>query len=440
MGLIATHMQTSLRGIASRARREPKARFRSLYRLINEENLKQCFEELRKSAAPGVDKVTVREYGKNLDARITDLVERLKGNRYRARLVRRKHIPKGDGKTRPLGIPVVEDKLLQLAVSKILTAIHEPEFLSVSWGYRPGKGAREASQVLAGRLAIGRYRWVVDADLKAYFDTIDHDWLMKMLERKIEDGPLLRLIRKWLNAGILEEDGRVTDPVTGTPQGGVVSPVLANIYLHYVLDLWFEKAVRKGIRGQGMMLRYADDFVAAFEHEEEARAFMGWLGGQLGKFGLTLSQEKTRLVQFARYDPDHRNGGFDFLGFRYHWEDTRKGNRKVQRMTSPKKRQASEMRTREWVKENRHTPVKQLMKRLSRRLAGYWNYYGVTGNMTSLQKYWREVVRALYKWLNRRSQKKSLTWERLYRMLKKHGVPEPQIIDDRQMRLWLPST
>lgn len=440
MGLIATYMPTSLRGIASRARREPTARFGSLYRLLNEENLKQCFGELRKSAAPGVDKVTVREYGKSLDAHTSDLVERLKGNRYRARLVRRKYIPKGDGKTRPLGIPIVEDKLLQRAVAKILTAIYEPEFLGISWGYRPGKGAREASQVLAGRLAIGRYRWVVDADLKAYFDTIDHDWLMKMLEHKIKDQPLLRLIRKWLKAGILEEDGRVIDPVTGTPQGGVVSPVLANIYLHYVLDLWFEKVVRKGIRGHGMMLRYADDFVAAFENEDEARVFMGRLGERLKKFGLTLSKEKTRLVRFARHDPDRCNDGFDFLGFRYHWEDTRKGNRKVQRMTSPKKRQASEKRTREWLKENRHTPVKKLLKQLNRKLVGYWNYYGVTGNMTSLQKYWREVVRSLYKWLNRRSQKKSLTWERLYRMLKKHDVPGPRIIDDRQMKLWLPST
>lgn len=440
MGLVATDMRTSLQGIADRARREPKARFGSLYRLLNEKNLTACYQDLRKSAAPGVDKVTVRDYGEDLEARVGDLVERLKGDRYRAKLVRRKHIPKGDGKTRPLGIPVVEDKLLQLAVARILAAIFEPEFLDLSWGYRPGRGARTASQVLAGRLAIGRYRWVVDADLKAYFDTIDHDWLMKMLEHKIQDRRLLRLIRKWLNAGILEEDGNVTDPVTGTPQGGVVSPVLANVYLHYVLDLWFEKVVRKAVHGHGMMLRYADDFVAAFEDEADARAFLEQLRVRLDKFGLILSDEKTRLIPFARNDPEARNGGFDFLGFRFHWEDTRKGNRKVQRITSPKKRQASEARTRDWVKAHRHEPVRHLFKRLRRRLTGYWNYYGVSGNMSSLRKYWREVLRSLYKWLNRRSQKRSLTWARLYRLLKQHGVPGPHIVADRQMRLWLPST
>ena len=243
MGMIATHMPTCLRGIANRARRDPHARFGSLYRLLNEENLQTCYGALRKSAAPGVDKVTVRAYGTDLDARVSDLVDRLKGNRYRAKLVRRKQIPKGDGGTRPLGIPTVEDKLLQRAVTDILMAIHEPIFLNTSWGYRPGRGARDASQVLAGRLALGRYRWVVDADLKSYFETIDHDWLMAMLEHRVKDRRLLRLIRKWLNAGILEEDGKVVDPLTGTPQGGVVSPVLANICLHYVLDLWFSKTL-----------------------------------------------------------------------------------------------------------------------------------------------------------------------------------------------------
>jgi len=434
---IATHMPTALRGIAGRARREPDARFGDLYRLLNEENLKLCFVQLRKRAAPGVDKVKVKDYAAKLDANLAGLVERLKRKSYRAKLVRRKHIPKGAGKTRPLGIPVVEDKLLQLAVAKILEAIFEPEFLDSSWGYRPGRSAREASQVLAGRLAIGRYRWVVDADLKSYFDTISHEWLMKMLERKIQDRALLWLVGKWLKAGILEEDGKVTDPVTGTPQGGIISPILANIYLHYVLDLWFKVAVMKRVRGQAMLVRYADDFVAAFENEEAAHEFLNALRKRLEKFSLNLSQEKTHILRFAREDPGGKNGGFTFLGFLYHWEDTRKGKRKVQRVTSPKKRQASERKLREWLKEHRSVRVGVLLKLLSRKLNGYWNYYGVSGNMASLQKIWREVVRALYKWLNRRSQKRSYTWEQLTALLKRHGVPGPRIVTDRQGRLWL---
>lgn len=432
-------MPTSLRGIASRASREPNAEFGDLYRLLNEDNLKLCFGELRKGAAPGVDKVTVVEYGQKLDEHLPDLVERLKKGTYRAKLVRRKHIPKGDGKTRPLGIPTVEDKLLQRAVANILEAIYEPRFLDNSWGYRPGKGAQEASQVLAGRLAIGRYRWVVDADLKSYFDTIDHDWLMKMLEIRIKDRALLRLIKKWLKAGILEEDGKVTDPVTGTPQGGIISPILANIYLHYVLDLWFKKVVMKETAGQAMLMRYADDFVVAFEREHEARRFMETLKERLDKFGLRLSEEKTHVVKFAREDPEKENGGFVFLGFLYHWEDTRRGKRKVQRMTSPKKRQASERNVREWVKENRSVKIRELLKRLNRKLVGYWNYYGVSGNMESLNKFWREVVRALYKWLNRRSQRKSYTWSQLYELLKRHHVVGPHIVTDRQGRIWLHS-
>lgn len=435
--MIATYMPTALRGIASRARREPEARFGDLYRMINEENLKWCFGQLRKNAAPGVDKVTVRGYAANLDANLSGLVDRLKRKSYRAKLVRRKHIPKGKGKTRPLGIPVVEDKLLQLAVAKILEAIFEPEFLDCSWGYRRGRSAREASQILAGRLAIGRYRWVADADLRSFFDTINHEWLMKMLERKIQDRALLRLIGKWLKAGILEEDGKVTDPVTGTPQGGIISPILANIYLHYVLDLWFKVVIMKRARGHAMMMRYADDFVAAFEHEWEARNFLSDLRKRLEKFGLSLAEEKTHVVRFARDDPGRENGGFTFLGFLYHWEDTRNGRRKVQRMTSPKKRQASERSLREWVKANRSVRVGVLLKRLSRKLLGYWNYYGVSGNMDSLNKFWREVVRALYKWLNRRSQRRSYTWDGVVALLKRHRVPEPRIVTDRQGRLWL---
>lgn len=424
-------MPTSLRGIASRARNDPKARFRDVYRLLNEANLRECFYGLRKDAAPGVDRVTFADYEQNLDSNLADLVDRLKRQRYHARLVRRKYIPKGDGKRRPLGIPVLEDKLVQLAAARILTAVYEQDFLPVSRGYRPGSDARETSRILAGRLVMGRYAWVVDADIRGFFEHVQHDWMVRMLEQRIDDRAFVRLIGKWLRAGVLEEDGKVLHPTAGTPQGGVISPVLANIYLHYALDLWFERVVRKGASGQAMMLRYADDFVVAFEHREEAERFLKDLPARLGKFGLELSGEKTKLVPFRR-ECREGNGGFDFLGFAYHWERSRNDKPKVQRRTSPQRLQRSVKRFTEWIKEHRHERLAGLMAQMKRKLAGYWEYYGVTGNGRSLCKFWRLVVRGLYQWLNRRSQKRSFTWAALYAMLKRHSVLGPRCTESRQ--------
>ena len=424
-------MPTSLRGIASRARRDPKARFRDVYRLLNEGNLRECFDGLRKSAAPGVDQVTFAEYERNLAANLASLAERLKRKRYRASLVRRKYISKGGGKLRPLGIPVLEDKLVQLAAARILTAIYEQDFLPVSRGYRPGSDARATSRVLAGRLALGRYAWVVDADIVGFFEHVEHGWLVRMLEQRLDDCAFLRLIGKWLRAGVLEEDGKILHPAAGTPQGGVISPVLANIYLHYALDLWFERVVRKGASGQAMMLRYADDFVVAFERQEEAEQFLKVLPERLAKFGLELSSEKTKLVSFRR-DKQQENGGFDFLGFQYHWEQSRNGKPKVQRRTSPQRLQRSVQRFTEWIKAHRHERLAELLGQLRRKLAGYWEYYGVSGNGRSLCKYWRLVVRGLYQWLNRRSQRRSYTWAGLYALLKRHHIPGPQFTESRQ--------
>jgi RNA-directed DNA polymerase len=252
-------MPTSLQGIAKKAESQKGYRFRNLYGMRDEDFLKQCWRDIRKDAASGVDHVSAQAYEQHLDEHIHDLVERLKQKRYRAKLVRRQYIPKGDGTQRPLGIPAVEDKLLQLAVARLLEAIYEQDFLRCSYGYRPQVGALDAVDTLTIKLQFGRYAWVVEADIKKFFDTIDHDWMVRMVAERIDDGALLRLIRKWLKAGVLDTDGQVLHPVTGTPQGGTVSPVLANVFLHYVLDVWFEKVVKRHCRGEACLIRYADD-------------------------------------------------------------------------------------------------------------------------------------------------------------------------------------
>ena len=426
-------LPTSLRGIAKRAKNDQKARFGNLYGLLNKNNLRECFYRLKRRAAPGVDGVTFEQYKDDLENNLEDLVGRLKGKRYRTKLVRRKMIPKAGGKLRPLGIPALEDKLVQTAAASILSAIYEEDFLDTSWGYRPGRGAQQASRILAGRLAIGKYHTVVEADIRGFFDKIDHTWLMKMIEQRVHDKAFCHLITKWLKAGILTEDKHVIHPVTGTPQGGIISPVLANIYLHYALDLWFEKNVRPAARGQAMMMRYADDFVCAFQYRDEAEAFMTSLTERLGKFNLELAEEKSGLVAFSRNRLEE-NGSFAFLGFRYHWTLSRNGKPKVQRMTDPKKLQASVRAFSEWIRANRHQRTTRLMVTLRRKLAGYWNYYGVTGNFPSLGKYWWKVLGLLYKWLNRRSHKRSYKWKGFMACLKDFGVPAPRITEQAYER------
>lgn len=272
----------------------------------------------------------------------------------------------------------------------------------------------------------GRYNFLVEVDIKGFFDNINHDWMMRMLERRIGDGAILRLIKKWLKAGIMEETGEIIDPVTGTPQGGVISPLLANVYLHFVLDLWFEKRVRKGHRGQSCLFRYADDFVAAFEYSQEAAQFERQLGGRLKQFGLETAPEKTKTLRFGRNRREH-NGRFDFLGFEFSWGMSRKGKPIVKRRTATKKLLGSIGGFTEWIKKQRHRKLKDLMSILKRKLQGYWNYYGVIGNSKRLGQYYYQVSRLLFKWLNRRSQKKSFTWKSFNRLLKRFGIIQPHM-------------
>lgn len=418
----------SLLALRQKAAAEPKYRFRSLYRMIDLPMLYECFHQLRRGAAPGVDGLDVAEFGERLNERLADLLERLRDQTYRAQLVRRRYIPKpGSTKQRPLGIPVVEDKLVQMAAGRILEAIYEADFLDSSMGYRSGRAARAATQQLQHVLFHGRIGWIVEADIEGFFDHLDHDWLIKMLEQRVNDRCFLRLIRKWLKAGILEVDGRVLHPVTGTPQGGIVSPILANIYLHYVLDLWTERTVRRGCRGQLEYMRYADDFVCGFEEETEARRYLDELRGRLAKFGLTLAEAKSGIVRFHRNDPG--GGSFTFLGFDFYWGNTRRDFPTVKRRTAKKKIRASFAALKEWLQKNRSRRLRWLGEGLRAKFQGYWNYFGVIGNSKSLQVYWRGAKRLVFKWWNRRSQRRSYNWTTFEAMWQTLGFPVPRIVE-----------
>lgn len=421
-------MQTSLQGIANRAASHKGHRFRNLYGLLNAPYLHWCWGFLRKEAAPGVDRVDYTEYQSHLDSNIHDLVERLQEKRYRARLVRRHYIPKPNGKLRPLGIPTTEDKLVQLAVARILEAIYEQDFLDCSYGYRRDRSPGIAARNLSTDLQRGRYCWVVEADIKGFFDNIDHQWMIRMLEERIDDRPFLRLIRKWLKAGVLDTAGEVIHPVTGTPQGGIVSPILANIYLHYALDLWFDRIVKPRCRGSAMLIRFADDFVCAFQDRNDAERFMDHLGARLGKFGLALAPDKTRTLRFCLFDLAG-SGRFDFLGFEFRWEEGRRGGRFVKRRTSRTKLRSSLANFAAWIKKHRHQPLRRLFATLNSKYRGYWNYYGVIGNSASLHRFFYLTQRLLFKWLNRRSQRRSYTWVAFNALVQHFQVERPRITE-----------
>lgn len=421
-------MQTSLQGIARKASNDPKHRFQDLSGLLSAANLQWCWSFLKKDAAPGVDKVDYYSYQENLLENIESLVDRLKKGTYKAKLVRRKWIPKGRDKLRPLGIPAIEDKLLQMAVKQILEAIYEADFLDCSFGYRPKLGPLDAVRELTQSLQFGKVGYVVEADIKGFFDNIDHHWMIKMLEERIDDKPFLWLIGKWLKAGILEEDGKVTNPTTGTPQGGIVSPVLANVYLHYALDLWFEKCIKRQCKGEAKLIRYCDDFVCMFQFRKEAEEFYKCLNSRLGKFHLEVAPEKTNIIQFSRFSKDDSKS-FEFLSFEYRWGVSRKGKRVVKRRTSRKKLKASVANFNQWVKENRSKRLKHLIKTLNSKYRGYWNYYGVIGNYASLYDFYSQSKRILFKWLNRRSQRRSYNMDTFQQMLNTVGIETPRITE-----------
>jgi len=428
------HVQTSLRGIVKTASLNKQHRFRDLYRLLNLEMMHLAWKRLNKSSAIADSDITVKEYEADLERNLERLVERLKQKRYRAKLIRRKYISKENGKKRPLGIPALEDKIVQKAAAMILGAIYEPEFLACSYGYRPGRGAKDAVSDLVFQFQYGVFGYVVEADIKGFFDNINHSKLLEMMEKRINDRAFLRLINKWLKAGILEPEGYVKHPVTGTPQGGIVSPILSNLYLHTVLDEWFQRDVKPRLKGRAIMCRYADDWVCAFQYRVDARRFYNVLPKRLGRFNLELEPSKTKIVRFSRFHPSRkRSRTFTFLGFEFYWFKDRKGIVRAKRRTAPSKQQIALSRMKAWLKAARHLPKKQFFKTLKRKLIGHYNYYYVRGNSRSVWSFYSEVIKYAKKWLNRRSQRKSYNWDKFKRVLEYTGIPRPKPTEKRRL-------
>lgn len=401
--------------------------------MLTEGFLLESWRYMNKKSACGVDNVTAKDYAVNLWSNIKDLVKRVRDKRYRARFVKRTYIPKAKGKQRPLGLPTIVDKLLQTAVARILMAIFEVDFLPHSFAYRPKIGALHAVKFTTRKLQFGRITYIIDADVKGFFDNINHKWMVRMLRERIDDEPFIRLICKWLKAGILETDGKVINPITGTPQGGVISPVLANIYLHYVLDLWFEKVVKPRCDGDAFICRYADDFICAFQLARDATKFYQVLGKRLLKFGLELSKEKTRLIKFSRFHKYKTR--FDFLGFEFSWGTDRKGKPHVMRYTSRDKLKNSLLNFKLWCKKSRNFRLKKLFSILNKKLLGYYNYYGLIGNYERLREFYFNAMGILYKWLNRRSQRKSFNLDEFKAALKRYSILKPRITEQRNLQL-----
>ncbi|MCE9636888.1 MAG: group II intron reverse transcriptase/maturase, partial [Planctomycetes bacterium] len=390
-----TRASYGLQGVREVARRDRRARFTSLLHHVTVEWLRESFYSLKKRAAPGVDGMTWQEYEERLDERLTDLHDRVHRGSYRAQPSRRVYIPKSDGRQRPLGIAALEDKIVQHAIGVLLSAIYEEDFLDFSYGFRPGRGQHDALDALWVGLMRKKVNLVLDADIRGFFDTLDHGWLMKFVEHRIADRRVLRLIRKWLRAGVLE-DGQWSETSVGPPQGAVISPLLANVYLHYVFDLWVEAWRKEAATGDVIVVRYADDFVLGFEHREDAERFLRTLHARMEKFGLALHPEKTRLIEFGRYASGRRAGGgghgrkpetFDFLGFTHRCGKTQKGRFLVERTTVAKRFRATLSAVKARLRSMQHRPIPEQGAWLARVLRGWANYHAIPGDTRRLWAY-----------------------------------------------------
>ena len=427
-------METKLLRIAELAKSDPKMQFTSLAHLLDKQSLVQCHIELPNKKATGINGTTKEQYSDNLEESIEDLVSRLKSKSYRPVPVRRMYIPKlNSNKKRPLGIPEHEDKIVQKGITKILNSIYENDFLDCSFGFRPNRNCHDALKILNFYIEKRSVNYVVDVDIKGFFDNVDHRWMMEFLKLRITDPNLLRIIGRFLKGGYMEE-GKKYKTDKGTPQGGVISPVLANVYLHYVLDLWFEKSVKKQCEGQAYIVRYADDFVCCFQFKNEAQEFFQSLKLRLKKFNLEIAEDKTKIIPFGRLAEKlvkHRGNGkpetFDFLGFTHYCGNSKQGKFRVKRKSSRKKVQSKLKESKEWLKKNRNKDIQIIMDRFKRSLIGYFNYYCITDNTQSVNKFKDKIRNLLFKWLNRRSQRKSFTWDKFSLFLDKYPLPSPRI-------------
>ena len=423
-------MSPELRKVAARARRDPHAQFHSVAHLLDVPALKRAFAGLRKKAAVGVDGVTKEQYGQNLEENLRSLHERLRTKRYRHQPIRRVHIPKDNGKTRPLGISTLEDKIVQAALCELLGAVYEQDFLDCSHGFRPRRRAHDAIRAFTRMAGSGRVNWVYEADIATFFDSVDRNTLLDFIRLRIPDGSIRRLVGKCLHVGVLDGE-EFSEPDQGTTQGSSLSPILANIYLHYALDTWFMREVKPTLRGWGELIRYADDFIICLEREDDARRMVDIVPARMAAYGLQLQPDKTRLVPFRRPPRSQQSGKgpgtFDFLGFTHYWRRSRRGLWVVACKTRRGRMQRAAGAVREYCRKNRHRSISDQHAGLNRRMQGHYRYYGVNGNGRMLQRLYHLVRREWRKWLNRRSQRRRWNWKRYEDLLKDFPLPRPHI-------------
>ena len=427
-------MATKLDRIREMSASDPKMVFTSLYHMINDELLLECHKEMDGNKATGVDDITKAEYEANLAGNLGNLVERLKRKQYKPQPSLRVYIPKANGKMRPIGIAAYEDKLVQAALSKVLMAVFEPKFHDSMYGFRPGRGQHDALKALARLVERGKTSYIVDADIKSFFNKLSHERILEAIRFRIADPNILWLVKKTLTAGVVEE-GKWQPSTKGAEQGNLASPVIANIYMHYTLALWYELKVEKRLRGESGLIIYADDFVATFQYLEDAQWFLAAVRERLALVGLELEPDKTRLLEFGRFAEENRRRRgedkpetFDFLGFTHYCSKShRTGHFRMKRKTARKKFNAKLMEMNRWLKSNRHERLSDLIKELNVKLRGHYNYYGVTDNYECMENYRFESQRLLSKWLNRRSQKKSYSWDGLNELMKVFPLARPRI-------------
>lgn len=419
-------VSTKLQRIAELAKRDPGCSFTSLAYHIDLAWLERAYQLTRKDGAAGIDGVTAQVYEHDLETNLKQLLEAAKSGRYYAPPVKRAWIPKGDGsKLRPIGIPTLEDKVLQRAVAMVLEAVYEQDFHDFSYGFRPGRSAHQALATVWNELGATQGGWVLELDIESFFDTLVHQHLRAFIKQRVCDGVICKLIDKWLKAGVME-DGQLSYREEGTPQGGVVSPILANVYLHHVLDQWFAAEVRPRLRGRCALIRYADDAVMTFSDETDARKVLEVLPKRFARYGLRLHPGKTRLVHFVPqpWCGESQNHSFDLLGFTHYWGKSQKGRWVIKRKTAKDRLQRALTRIKHWCQQHRHDPVKEQFAALSRKLIGHYGYYGIIGNRPSLYRFRMETIRIWIKWMGRRSQRR-MSWADAIRLLTRLHLPEP---------------